>query len=229
VDHPTKSAKLATRAVPRSIGAAIALAGIGAGCMFFGPGPSCVRTAAAAPRAIVDVGPGGVPRVSVDLASFADDALRLRLESGLAQTVVTRVDAYDPSDTAHARASAVRSCRVRYDEWTERYEARVETESATSALVTSSLDEIIRACLELREVPVGDPSDWADRAPTSASFALAVELNPLSRETAHRVHRWLERDGRGQGDTFFGPFVGLFVDAQIGEAERALGPHGSDR
>lgn len=210
----------------RPITAAIALVGVGVGSFLAGSATPCLPRAAASNGARADaitVGADGVPRVSVDLAHLADDTLRSRLESGLAQTLVTRVDGYGASDVTRPLATARSSCRVRYDEWDERYEARVEAAGSTTIHRTSSLDEVLDVCLDLRALEVGAPSDWADDAADGASFVATVELNPLSRESAHRVHLWLEQGNDGSDTVFFGPFVGLFVDGQIGDAERALG------
>jgi hypothetical protein len=188
-------------------------------------GPRSVPRAAAAigvRASSITISEDGAPRVTVDLSGLADTALRARLESGLAQTIVTRIDALDARDTAHPVATVVRTCHVRYDAWERRYHVRIETARDVAVSVAPSIEAALDLCLDLHALEVGQARDWRGVPTAAVSFVALVELNPLSRESALRVHSWLERSG-GRGErTFFGPFVSSFVDGQVGHAERAL-------
>src|SRR5690606_37559173 len=88
-----------------------------------------------------------------------------------------------------------------------------------------SLDGVLRRCLVADRMPVGAARDYEGRAQQRIYFAVLIELNPVSPESVHRLRRWLARPatgGRASGDAFFGSFVSLFINRQIGSAQRTL-------
>lgn len=166
----------------------------------------------------------GVARLDVRVASFLDDAeTRRKLTSGLSQTIQLRAYAYVAGRDAPV-AVTLRSCRVAYDLWEERYRVEVATESTERAISVASLAEVAQHCLTLRDQPLGQRADWANHHGAQAYFAVLVELNPLTPDTLARIRRWLARPSRGtlESDSFFGSFVSLFVNRGVGDAERAL-------
>lgn len=168
--------------------------------------------------------PDGVAAVDFSAADFATRDVRRRLESGLPQTLVTRVYAYRSSDGAPI-AVAVRSCRVVYDLWEEVYRVEVQSEAADRTVLLHTVDEVVDACLVARRMRVGTAADWRAVRGRQAYFAALVELNPLTPDTVHRIRRWLARPGGSRstdGDAFFGSFVSLFVNRRIADAEATL-------
>lgn len=164
---------------------------------------------------------GGAPRVHFSAVDLADARVRRKLSSGLPQTLVMRVFGYRTSGAPVA--VAVRSCRVTFDLWEEVY--RVELRDARRDRDEShrDLDAVLRRCLVADRLAVGTRSDYARLSDENVYFAVLVELNPLSPDTVRRLRRWLARPaggGRIGGEAFFGSFVSLFVNRQIGSAER---------
>ena len=166
----------------------------------------------------------GVPQVDVSVADFATDAeTRRKLASGLPQTLLFRAYAYATGVDTPVAASA-RSCRVVYDLWEERYRVQLASERGDRTLSVSTVDEVIAECLVAERLPIGTQTHWAPLHGRAVTFAVLVELNPLTPDTVQRIRRWLARPQRGQvdRDSFCGSFVSLFVNRAIGAAERSL-------
>lgn len=165
----------------------------------------------------------GVPRVSGEASSLVDAEMRRRLQSGLPQTLLTRVYAYRGS-SGTPLAMAVRSCRITWDLWDLQFRVQHESASGESSSRARTLQEVFDLCVDLNALPVGDRDDWQAHAGRRAWFAVLIELNPMSPETVRRVRRWLAQPGGvGPADgAFFGTFVSLFVNRQISQAERTI-------
>lgn len=163
------------------------------------------------------------PRVSYSVADFATGAVRTRLSSGLPQTLVVRTYAYASGSSAPL-ALSVRSCRVVYDLWEEVFRVDLRTERSDRAIVLRSADEVVTSCLVVDHVPVGDEAAWSSHRGDRVTFGALVELNPLTPDTVQRIRRWLTRPegSAAPEEAFFGSFVSLFVNRQIGAAERTL-------
>lgn len=166
----------------------------------------------------------GAPRLDVSIADFASDPeTRRKLMSGLPQTLQLSAFAYVEGRDEPIAATA-RQCRVAYDLWEERFRVQITTEASSRTLSVGSLDEVVAQCLVVERLAVGAPSAWASARARRAYFAVLVELNPLTADTVQRIRRWIARPQRGtvDSDSFFGSFVSLFVNPQIGAAERTL-------
>ncbi len=166
----------------------------------------------------------GVPLVDVSAADFAGDAeTRRKLASGLPQTLVFRTYAYT-SDVEVPVAVSARSCRVVYDLWEERYRVQIADERGDRTSSLTTVEEVVSQCLVAQRLPLGTSRDWEPLHGRAVTFAVLVELNPLTADTVQRVRRWLARPQRGRvdSDSFFGSFVSLFVNRGIGAAERTL-------
>ena len=165
----------------------------------------------------------GAPQLSFSARDVVNSDVRRKLESGLPQTIVTRVYAY-PEAGGEPIAVALQSCRVVYDLWEEVYRVQVQTASSDRSESASSVEGVVRRCLTATNVPVGAAAQYVARRATRVYFAALVEINPMSPDTVQRIRRWLARPGGGrlEGDAFFGSFVSLFVNRRIGAAERTL-------
>ena len=166
----------------------------------------------------------GVPYLHFSARDLANAAVRLKLDSGLLQNIVMRVYAYRASDPSTPIAVAPQSCRVTSDFLKERYRVQVQTAGGDTTEWIGTLDAVVRRCLEVRGIEVGQRSGWSTRRGERVYFAVLIEFNPLSPDTVRRIRRWLANSGGGpvQNDAFFGSFVSLFVNRRIGSAERAL-------
>jgi hypothetical protein len=169
------------------------------------------------------------PRVSYSAADFATSTVRTRLSSGLPQTLVVRTYAYATGSSAPLAVS-VRSCRVVYDLWEEVYRLDVRTERSDRAIVLRSIDEVVQGCLVVDHVPVGDAAAWSAHRGDHVTFSALVELNPLTPDTVERIRGWLTRPegSAAPEDAFYGSFVSLFVNRQIGAAEHSIAFHSQD-
>jgi hypothetical protein len=166
----------------------------------------------------------GAPRIDVSIADFASDPeTRRKLMSGLPQTLQLSAFAYIEGREEPIAATA-RQCRIAYDLWEERFRVQVTTEASARTISVRSIDEVVAQCLVVDRLVVGAPNAWTGVRGRRAYFGVLVELNPLTADTVQRIRRWLARPQRGtvDSDSFFGSFVSLFVNPQIGAAERAL-------
>jgi len=165
-----------------------------------------------------------VPFVSYSARDFVNSFVVKRLQSGLPQSVVTRTYAY--SDKARSPvAVSIRSCRVTYDLWEESYHVRIRTEKRTVYRSIKSLETLKRTCLVFINDRIGRPGNYRNLRDSPIYFAVIVELNAISDRTVERIRRWLARSEEGSkmtGGAFFGSFVSIFVNRQIGSAERIL-------
>lgn len=166
----------------------------------------------------------GVPYLSFSARDLATTAVRRKLDSGLPQNIVLRVAAYRPSDTRTPVAGAALSCRVTNDMMERRYRVQVPTPTGDEIEYISTLDGVIRRCLEVRGMRVDARSGWRAHRGERVRFAVLIEFNPLSRHTVEQIRRWLANSSGGPAgnDAFFGSFVSVFVSHRVGSAERAL-------
>jgi len=165
----------------------------------------------------------GAPHLSFSARDIANPALTKKLVSGLPQTLLMRVYAYPESSREPVAVSAV-SCRVAYDLWEQVFRVQLQTDRSDRAVIARSLSEVHDLCLVMRDHPVGRADNYARYSGRKIYFAVSVEQNPISRGTVERIRRWLSRPNSSSmgGDAFFGSFVSLFVNRQIGAAERLL-------
>ena len=160
--------------------------------------------------------------VTFDASEFASQEVLNKLQTGLPQTLVVRVAAYNESGKRPWAVSA-QSCRVVYDLWEGSYRVRLERPQGTHEFSVRDARKVLDSCLRLRHLPLSkDPAQ--QRVGSVAFCSVVVELNPMSPATVRRIRRWLSRSSSGQlkGDAFFGSFVSLFVNEQIEAAERTL-------
>ncbi len=166
---------------------------------------------------------GQVPHVSFETADFVDANVADKLGSGLPQRIVTRVYAY-PERGEQPITVSVLSCRVVYDLWEGVYRVQAQSDTSDRALSAPDLPAVVRSCLDVRGLALGDAKTFEHLRGRRVYFAALIELNPLSPDTVQRIRRWLSKSGGGQlrGDAFFGSFVSIFVSRRMGSAEHSL-------
>ena len=166
----------------------------------------------------------GVPRLDFSAVHLADARVRRKLESGLPQTLVMRIYAYQQGRPQPIAVQA-RSCRVVYDLWEDVYRVQLRSTAGDRTLSLPNVDQVLARCLVARRVAVGEASRWQRQQGRQVYFGVIIELNPLSPNTVQRIRRWLASpggSGRVETTAFFGSFVSLFVNQSIGSAERTL-------
>ena len=161
--------------------------------------------------------------VSFTIPGLFDDASRERLNSGFWNRVVVRmttrrVGSGDPVSLA------VRVCRVRYELWEEFYEVQIEDHTGRSNQRVATADEAIALCTSLQRFPVASLAALGER---THYLEVVAELNPVSEELLESIRRWLRSPQGGRrpvdpGDSFFGSVVSIFINTQIGNADRRV-------
>jgi hypothetical protein len=166
----------------------------------------------------------GAPRLYFSARDLVTAEVRRKLESGLPQTLVLRVYAYDEAAPAEPVAVAPLGCRVTRDFLDDTYRVQLQSDDGDRTESVPTLDAVLRRCLVVRGLQVGRAERWQALRGRRVTFAVLVELNPLSPDTVRRIRRWLATSGGGrvENDAFFGSFVSLFVNRRIGSAERTL-------
>lgn len=165
-----------------------------------------------------------IPHLSFSARDLSRPSLTKKLMSGLPQTLVMHVVAY-PERRREPVALSTTSCRVVYDLWEEVFRVHRDIDGLERASTVRTIPEVHELCLVVRNRPIGRAEDYAAVQGETVYFAVAVEQNPISRGTVERIRRWLSRphqSGTMGGDAFFGSFVSVFVNRQIGTAERIL-------
>lgn len=192
-------------------------------CLSFQP-VARAQQASIANRRIGVVWQGRVPHLSFSARDLATATLNKKLMSGLPQTLLMRIYAYPERSRQPAAISAI-SCRVAYDLWEEVFRVQLQTDWNDRSVIARSIEEVHELCLVVRNRAVGRAENYDPLASRALYFAVSVEQNPISRGTVERIRRWLSRpsaSGAMGGDAFFGSFVSIFVNRQIGAAERVV-------
>jgi len=164
-----------------------------------------------------------VPSVSFSERDFVDPEVVKKLQSGLPQTITTRMFVYHDRDRDPLAVAAL-SCRVVYDLWEGVYRVERQTESSDRTMSVRSLDGVIAQCLSVQSQPIGTAQVMARARGGQVYFAVVTELNPLSQDAVQRIRRWLARPTGSElnGNAFFGSFVSIFVSRRLGAADKVL-------
>jgi hypothetical protein len=154
--------------------------------------------------------------VDLSLTDFFDDALRERLESGLPAVIEVRVEAA-PTGGGPVLARSVRTHEIVFDLWEERFHVEEVVGTERRAFSAPDLSHLVARTLEVRDTVVGSAATYADHRGEAVEVRARALLDPLTPDMVHRIRRWLARPGGSadSGDTFFGSFVGLFVNRSV--------------
>jgi hypothetical protein len=160
-------------------------------------------------------------RLSFAVDDFVDAKVEEKLESGLPQTLITRVVAYAEGET-RARAATAVSCRVVYDLWEGSYRVERQLEGSEELLRAKDVASVVGLCLSATQLSLGSGSYLAKLRGKEIFIVVSVDLNPVSTETVKRIQRWLAKPGGNdlEGNAFFGSFVGIFVGRDLGEPDK---------
>ncbi len=161
--------------------------------------------------------------LSFSAREFLDNGVEKKLQSGLPQTLTTRVYAYDEHGREPLSITAV-SCRVVYDLWEGVYRVERQTEQSDRTLTAKTIDNVVQLCLDMPKLGVSSTTALRGESGKRIYFGVIVELNPMSQDTVQRIRRWLAQPNGNQldGNAFFGSFVSIFVTRKMGNAEKTL-------
>lgn len=162
-----------------------------------------------------------VPALTFTARDFVDPEVVKKLQSGLPQTLTTRMYMYHERDRDPVAVAAL-SCRVVYDLWEGVFRIERQTETTDRTTSVRSLDGVITQCLNVQAHPIGTPQAYARMRGAQIYFAVVTELNPLSQDAVQRIRRWLARPTGSElnGNAFFGSFVSIFVSRKLGAADK---------
>jgi hypothetical protein len=163
------------------------------------------------------------PVLTFSLRDFVDAPVLKKLQSGLPQTVTTRVYAYAENSREPLTVTAL-TCRVVYDLWDGTYRIERQTEKTDRTLSAKTTDGVVQQCLEIQSLTLGEAAAYQREHGRYIYFGVVVELNPLSQDTVQRIRRWLAQPSGSEleGNAFFGSFVSIFVGRKLGSAEKTL-------
>ncbi|MBK6847245.1 MAG: hypothetical protein IPG96_06760 [Proteobacteria bacterium] len=166
---------------------------------------------------------GGRLRISVGFRELFDAELRQRLDSGFVMTVAQTLALHVTSD---ARPIVVlqRTLRAVYDLWDEQYLVTIADSAGERRLRLRQQREVVDVLTSWWRHPLAAPT--SPRPATGYFFTGLAQVNPISDQALSQVRRWLRRPSRkqrsGGGESFFGSFVSIFVNARIAQAERSF-------
>lgn len=144
-------------------------------------------------------------------------------ENPLATVVVVRLYVYRASDKKVVDYRLV-SLRMVYDLWLEEYDVRLDGPMGRIEGKFKRLDQAYKRITELSDLPIANLADIA--IGPHYYLAMVVELNPVSDETLAEMRRWLARPAGTtsleRGNSFFGSFVSVFINAKLPEADRVV-------
>jgi len=160
--------------------------------------------------------------VSFDYTDIFDDKAKKKLGNGLPTTVFMRL--YLHADKKKKPISMrMRTCKVLYDVWEEHYIVTLSAEGSSKTKKISSKEDAIKLCGSVKKLPfpVKDVPNGVYR------FAVAVDLNPLSKEVLEAMRKWLKRPLGDTGhlnpaDSFFGSFIAIFVNEKLEPSEKTV-------
>jgi hypothetical protein len=187
------------------------------------PPLTAAQSQASVPMRPVTVTWQSTPLLTYTARDFVDADVVKKLQSGLPQTLTTRLYAYAEREHDPLAVSAI-SCRVVYDLWEGVYRVERQTEKSDHTLTVKSLDGVIAQCLAAQATPIGDANAYKKVRGGTVYFGVVIELNPLSADAVQRIRRWLARPTGSElsGNAFFGSFVSIFVGRKLDSADKTL-------
>ena len=165
---------------------------------------------------------GAFALLSFSVPDLFDTAAEDELESGLPTRVALRIFVHAEDRSTPIWGSA-RSCEITYDLWDEVFHVHIKDERGESWVDTSERRDAVRLCTVLRNHRVSvagiDPGPYV--------VDVVAELNPVSEDVLRGLQAWLRVSSAssafgGEGQSFFGSFVAIFLNTRIGDADRTI-------
>lgn len=157
--------------------------------------------------------------VAYSVSDLLDEAAQEELESGLPTRIALRV-ALRPEDGEDAVRASIRTCEVTYDLWDEVFHIHLEDERQSKWYDATSRNDAIRLCTSIRDTKLNVRGLPAGRY----VIEVVAELNPVSTQMLEGLRAWLRvpTGAGGEGQSFFGSFVAIFINRRLGEADRTI-------
>ena len=156
--------------------------------------------------------------VSFSAQDLLDESAQEELESGLPTRIALRITLRPEAQTDSVRAS-IRMCEVTYDLWDEVFHVHLEDERQSKWYDATSRNDAIRLCTVVRDTKL----DVGGLAAGKYVIGVVAELNPVSTAMLEGLRSWLRVPAStGEGQSFFGSFVAIFINRRIGEADRTI-------
>jgi hypothetical protein len=161
---------------------------------------------------------GDTLTVAFSVSDLLDEAAQEELESGLPTRIALRIT-LRPEDATEGVRASIRTCEVTYDLWDEVFHVHIEDERQAKWYDATSRNDALRLCTVIRDTKLevtGLPSG-------RYVIGVVAELNPVSTAVLEGLRAWLRVPASsGEGQSFFGSFVAIFINRRIGEADRTL-------
>ena len=106
-----------------------------------------------------------------------------------------------------------------YDLWDEVFHVHIEDERQSKWYDATSRNDAIRLCTVVRDTKL----DVGGLPSGRYVVAVVAELNPVSTAMLEGLRAWLRVPSTtGEGQSFFGSFVAIFINRRMGEADRTI-------
>ena len=153
----------------------------------------------------------GAPRVTFSAIDLADDRVRQELSSGLRKRLVVNVSSHFKSSNWSLVKRSF-SCDITKDLWEDGYLVRIGSSSERF----KTLDKVLRRCLDVAGLFVGEPKHYAQNGGKEIYFYVRAEFNPISKKQCTELIR------PTSGDEPVGPITVTIVRRRICQAERRV-------
>ena len=144
--------------------------------------------------------------------------IKEKLRSGLPTRIVIQIS-LEKKKKSKPVGYWARSISIIYDLWEEVYIITVEDNKGRRRAKVSTVPEVVELAGVISR---GQITKVGDLPSGSYRLRTLIEVNPVSKEMIDNIRRWLAKKPEGSGSgsaNFFGSFVGIFVDRQIGKAD----------
>lgn len=156
---------------------------------------------------------------SLDYRDVIDGSLQKKLTSGLPTRIVTQIN-LERHQKNKPLSYWARSVSIVYDLWEEVFVVTVEDPQGQRRTKVSTAEQAVGLACRVDRSAVAHLGELPEGV---YRLRVSIEVNPVSKEMVEKIRHWLARPPGGgeisQG-SFFGSFVGIFVDRQIGQADR---------
>ena len=161
---------------------------------------------------------GDTLTVSFTVSDLLNESAEEELESGLPTRIALSIALRSESSAEGVRAS-IRTCEVTYDLWDEVFHVHIEDERQSKWYDATSRNDAIRLCTVVRDTKL----DVGGLPSGRYVVAVVAELNPVSTAMLEGLRAWLRVPSTtGEGQSFFGSFVAIFINRRMGEADRTI-------
>lgn len=145
-----------------------------------------------------------------------------KLKSGLPTKILVQVALENKKNKPVALWA--KTVTVVYDLWEENYAITVQDPKGKRRARVKTLDEVLKVAGVLFRVYIANVKDLQ---PGEYRLKVIAEANPVSNEMVRNIQRWISRPsggygGGGAGTSYFGSFVGYFVDRNISKSDKSI-------